>query len=116
LQTHSPSQYIAAFAASSSFCAFVFLVPKTFSLVLVVAAGANDAVVGAVIAGGVTKADVVENNMQTNTSRADTKEEKDFMVYYSMRSVGVDVEMCVRMNIIGGSLLSDQMSLSALEV
>ena len=33
LHTHSPSQYIAAFASSSAFCAAVFLFPKTFRLV-----------------------------------------------------------------------------------
>lgn len=82
MQTHSPSQYNAAFSAAASFCAFDFLFPKTFKLVLDVVATepANADVAGAVADGRITKADVVENDKQTKASSREITEEKDFMV------------------------------------
>lgn len=72
---------MAAFAASSSFCACDFLFPKTFKLVLVAAAGALDTVNdGAFAEGRMTKADDVENDKQTKARMREIMEEKRFMV------------------------------------
>ena len=80
MQTHSPSQYMAALAASSSFCACDFLFPKTFKLVLVVAAGAVDTVNEGAFAEGMTKADDVENDKQIKARIREITEEKRFIV------------------------------------
>ena len=81
LHTHSPSQYIAAFSASAFFCAFDFLVPKTFRLVLVISAGLTDVAVGGETkVGRATKADVVENDKQSAASIVKIREENVLIV------------------------------------
>ena len=57
------------------------MVPKTFRLVLVVGADVVDAVIdGGLADGRRTKADVVENDKQTQASKRDKIEVKVFMV------------------------------------
>lgn len=85
LQTHSPSQYIAAFSASSAFCAFDFFLPNTFKLVLLVLLTADDVILDAMEDGRTTNADVVATDKHSNAKIIEMMEVDDFMINIILR-------------------------------
>ena len=71
---------MAAFWASASFCAFDFLVPNTFKLVLVVDIDVVEAAAGAIADGRTTKADVEEENAHNNAKSIEIRVTGDFIL------------------------------------
>ncbi|MGK3741862.1 MAG: hypothetical protein ACI90V_008716 [Bacillariaceae sp.] len=103
MQTHSPSQYFAALSASASFCAFVFLLPNTFKLVLL---GTDDVVVVDAIADGrTTNADVVATDKHNNAKIIEMMEVDDFMILMYVLASGkeedfigsIQIKFCIFM-------------------